>query len=558
MDTPLDNPRWERYCQARACGKTQRKAMLDAYPSRVKWKPESVDKAAQRLESNAQVKPRIESLKRMSAADAVMTRAKVLDGMGAVFAKASGKVGSWNGPDLPPVASGAVAKVGSALLDSLPDDVTDHDVIPPVDFGVLLIAPFLPMHRSISEDTGGDWWLPGGRGSGKSTIASLEIVDGMMHHQERSALVAMKNGVDIRDSVWEQMSWAISRLGYEDEFDELPSRRRMVRRSTGQAIVFRGCDKPDKTKSIKAPDGTYFAYQWFEEVDLFNGMREVRTVTQSATRGAASDAPFFRFETFNPPRSLDGWANRETSARESAGLPVYRSTFLDLPREWVPDQMRADAELLRTEDEQAYRHEWLGEAVGIGGEVFDRVEFRTISDDEISAVERPMAGQDFGWWPDPWAMTLSGWDSDSRTLLTYREDGGNKLTPPQSAERAKAMLTWADHDGEEPYLHNIPVSSDDAAPEQIAAQRTAGLNARAAEKGNMRLASYRWLASIRWVIDPARCPKLAEEARSKMHVQNRDGTWQEDIEDGDDHLIDATRYAVMPIVRRTRQAYHAT
>ena len=71
----------------------------------------------------------------------------------------------------------------------------------------------------------------------------------------------------------------------------------------------------------------------------------------------------------------------------------------------------------------------------------------------------------------------------------------------------------------------------------------------------MRRASYRWLASINWVIDPVRCPRLAEEVRNKLHVRTRDGEWLEDIEDGDDHYIDATRYAVMPVVHRWRTAY---
>ena len=103
--------------------------------------------------------------------------------------------------------------------------------------------------------------------------------------------------------------------------------------------------------------------------------------------------------------------------------------------------------------------------------------------------------------------------------------------------------------------HRIRVMSDDAAPEQIAAQRDAGLDARAAGKGNMRTASYRWLAGVRWVIDPQRCPRLAEEVRHKLHCRSPQGEWLEEVEDGDDHYIDATRYAVMGIVRRARTAY---
>ena len=549
---PLDNARWERYAQERASGKTQRQAMLAAYPARRSWKPETVDSRACCLEKKPQVKARVEFLQAESAKRATVTRAQVIDGMARVFGKALKEAEDTG---LAPVSVKAVSAIGSKLVDVLPEVADEAPEVPPSDFGLLIAPPFLRMHREVANGTQHEFLLPGGRNSGKSSSVSLEIVDGLMHCPESSAFVAMKNGVDIKDSVWEQVVWAIERLGYSDAFDERPSLRRIVRRSTGQAIVFRGIDKANKSKGIKAPAGTYFKWQWFEEADQFRGMPEIRTVEQSVTRSAPDGAEFFRFLTYNPPRSRDSWINRERARREAEGMPVYPSTYLDVPEEWIAEQTRQDAEELRRTDEQAYRHEYLGKPVGIGGEVFDRVEFREVTDDEIRAFERPMPGQDFGWFPDPWAMTLSEWQPGTRTLITYAEDGANKLTPDRQAERVRRMLTWPDSDGEKPTFHALPVMSDDASPDIIAAQRGFGINARAAGKGNLRLASYRWLASVRWVIDPRRCPRLAEEARNKKHCMTRDGEWLEDIEDGDDHWIDATRYAVMPLVRRFRSAY---
>ena len=547
-------PKQELYVQARARGLSQRAAYREAYPRSVNWKDSTVDSKACVLEADGKILARLRTLQNKSAEKAVITRSKLLSRLDGLADAAWEQVERCqaSGAPIDRDASATLVKATSTLLPYALVDDGPADTVPPSDFGLLIAPPFLALHRAVHGSEGVDAWLPGGRSSGKSSAVSLEIVDGVMHHKDRSALVLMKNGVDIKDSAWEQIVWAIGSLGCSDDFDLVPSRRRIVRRSTGQAIVFRGCDKPDKTKSIKAPEGTYFAFLWFEEVDLFHGAAEVRTVTQSATRGP-DGSPFFRFHTFNPPRSRDSWANRETRRREDAGMLVIRSTYLDMPHEWIPEQVREDASQLEADDPVAYKHEWLGEETGIGGEVFDRVVFREVTDDEIAAFERPMCGQDFGWWPDPWAATLSEWQPGARTLVSWREDGGNKLTPPKSAERLKALLTW-DEDGEQ-VEHRVTVSSDDAAPEQIAAQRAEGIDARAAGKGNMRLASYRWLASINWVIDPVRCPRLAEEVRNKLHVRTRDGEWLEDIEDGDDHYIDATRYAVMPVVHRWRTAY---
>lgn len=422
------------------------------------------------------------------------------------------------------------------------------------DFVRCVGPAFWPVHFHLTREDQHEFWMPGGRGSGKSSAVSQEIVAGMMEHPDRSAYVFMAVGEGMEGGPFEQVRWAIDRLGVSAVWESRKAPMAWRRTDTGQVIRFRGLDKAAKTKSTKAPAGTYYAYQWFEECDQLAGPQDVRTVLQSLTRDVGGGAYFARFYTFNPPRVAESWANRVCELREAAGKPVYRSTFLQLPPDWVSDQMREDAEELEQADPDAYRHEYLGESVGIGGLVFDRAEFRRITDEEIEAFDNPHAGEDFGWWPDPWAMTVSEWRPAQRTLITWREDGGNKLTPDESARRAARLLTWADVQGKRPAYHRLPVWADDADPQQIAQQRDAGLDAHPAGKGNLRMASYRWLSSVRWVIDPERCPRLAEEVRRKQYERLADGRFAERIPDGGDHWIDATRYAVMRLVSR-RGAY---
>lgn len=422
------------------------------------------------------------------------------------------------------------------------------------DFVRYVGPAFWPVHYHLCREDEHEFWMPGGRGSGKSSAVSQEIVTGMMEHPDRSAYVFMAVGEGMEGGPFEQVRWAIDRLGVSAVWESRKAPMTWRRTDTGQVIRFRGLDKASKTKATKAPRGTYYAYQWFEECDQLSGPQAIRTVLQSLTRDVGGGAYFARFYTFNPPRVAESWANRVCDLRESQGKPVYRSTFLQLPPDWVSDQMREDAEELRESDPPAYRYEYLGESVGIGGLVFDRVEFRRVTDEEIRAFDNPQAGEDFGWWPDPWAMTVSEWQPGKRTLVTWREDGGNKLTPEASAARARALLTWPDQEGARPTYHRLPVWADDADTQQIAQQRDAGLDAHPSKKGGRRMASYRWLSSIRWVIDPECCPRLAAEVRRKQYEQLPDGRFVERIPDGDDHWIDATRYAVMRIVT-SRTAY---
>ena len=59
-------------------------------------------------------------------------------------------------------------------------------------------------------------------------------------------------------------------------------------------------------------------------------------------------------------------------------------------------QFLAEAEHLKATDERAYRHEYLGEAVGTGGNVFENLELREITDKEIASFDKIYQGVDWG------------------------------------------------------------------------------------------------------------------------------------------------------------------
>lgn len=552
-DEPLANPRHETYCRERVAGKTQRQAMLAAWPDRSRWKPETVDNKACKLEATDEVKARIAHLKRAAAERATTTRAEVLAGMSETFQAGIERVrGAEDGKPLDYTAVNAVTQLGKTLLDALPEDAEDEAERPFCrDFALLIGRDFFRPHMLIARGGQMEFWAKGGRGSLKSSWASIELVNHIETHPGEHAAALMKRKNSLRDAVYAQVVWAIHALGLDDEYEMPVSTLRIRKRSTGQLILFSGCDDPHKSKGLKPPFG-HIGFAWFEECDQFRGMAEIRTVMQSIARGGDRTV---RVYTYNPPRTRDNWANREADRRRDAGEEVFESCYTDAPREWLGEQFIADAEALRETDEQAYRHEYLGEPVGYGGQVFDRVEFREVTDAEIASFERIHAGQDWGWFPDPWALTLSEWQPGEHRVVTFYEDGGCKLQPPETAERVKRALTWPDREGAEPSYHRLRVLSDDASPDRIQAQRDEGVDARAAGKGGLRDMSYRFLQSVTWVIDPARCPNLAREVRAaEFEMDPATGEYSGDYPDGNDHWIDATRYALMDVVTK-RGAY---
>ncbi len=409
--------------------------------------------------------------------------------------------------------------------------------------------PFHSWIRRILAAESPHWWFRGGRGSTKSTFVSLVIIL-LIHLNPGLNVVVLRKVADtLRGSVFSQMMWAISCLGLDSRFHSTTSPMEIVYKPTGQRIIFKGVDRPEKVKSLKVAKG-YIGVVWFEEIDQFAGMREVRNLLQSLLRGGAKAWVLY---SFNPPRSRDNWVNKELM-RPAKTLPdgrperiIIDSCYLDVPEDWLGEHFVSEAEMLRDLDETAYKHEYLGEVVGTGGNVFENVELREVTDEEIASFDRTYNGVDWGYFPDPWALTRSAYLTSQRTLITFDEDGGQKLSNEQSAERVKRHLS--DKDGN---VRRERVTCDSAEPKSIDNYRALGIDARGAVKGPGSVEHLtKWLATrAKWVIDPKRCPKLAAEAMAYEHEMNRDGEYMTGYPDHDNHWIDATRYAVEAIAAR--------
>lgn len=544
----------ELYCQARMRGLTQRAAYREAYPRSRAWKDKSVDEAAAKLEANPKVSPRLAELRERAAAEAVGGRAEIISAGFMALRKASDEVRAAKSLESVPTAARTLTQTARALADWVPE-VPEERPERVFDFASLIGRDFVDMHRWVAEHRYDEYLLPGGRGSLKTSTVLLEVVAGVASVPGRNAVLMRSLTNQLRDSVYAEARRAARRLGVVDEFDWTVSPMRAVHKGNGNALYFFGADNQNPQDSrLKgfAPEGGYVAYLVLEEASQFPGYGYVRQVKQTVLRG--SDEPTWTFLTWNPPRSTRAWSN-VLVGEPRPGRAVVRSSYLDAPPEWLGRAFLDEADALKEADPAAYDHEYMGVPTGTGLEVFDRLVFREVTDAEIAAFDNLRCGQDFGWWPDPWAATLSEWQPGKMTLVTFREAWGNKLTPAQQAGRIREMLTWPDSPGAEPSYHHLQVRSDDAEPSAIAQQRDAGVNARAAGKGNMREASYRFLQAVTWVIDPVRCPTLAKEARELEHeVERSTGEVLESIPDGNDHRIDATRYAVMAEAR-SRYAY---
>lgn len=153
-----------------------------------------------------------------------------------------------------------------------------------------------------------------------------------------------------------------------------------------------------------------------------------------------------------------------------------------------------------------------------------------------------------------------GWVPRERRLFLFQELSANRKMPAETGVMAAEALTYADEPGGGPCQHVELIWADDTpdGKQSMAVwRRELGLRVRPARKRNMRRLSYEWLAGLRGiVIDPVRRPLAYEEFRLKEFERDRDGTWVDEIPDGNDHSIDAVRYAVMDdVLRGGRRGY---
>lgn len=351
----------------------------------------------------------------------------------------------------------------------------------------------------------------------------------MRDGSDTNALIYRRYGVNLRDSVYEQLLWGIDKLGVSSLWQPTLSPLKLIYKPTGQQILFRGADSPTKSKSIKVSKG-YIKYLWFEELDEFEGPEKIRSIQQSVLRGGPK---FCVFYSFNPPRSQKSWVNDPTSLT-MPGMLEHHSTYLTVSREWLGDEFILEAEHLKEVKPEAYEHEYMGVATGTGGEVFTNVKVRTITDDEIKTFQYHRFGIDWGYANDPFVWVALAYDRKHKRIYIYDEIYGAGMKNRVVAE----MI--GKHGGRT--KDNRADCEDSRANAEM---KDYGIRIRGCKKrpGSIDY-GIKWLQDMEEiVIDKTRAPNAAREFISYELDRDVRGELKDEFPDHDNHTIDAVRYA---------------
>ena len=417
-----------------------------------------------------------------------------------------------------------------------------------IDSNTIFAMTYNKAFRAIMKHSKERYTFTGGRASCKSSFISLVIVILIVMFPSYNALILRKTAKTLRRSVFEQIVWAINKLGFTARFKIPKSQTAALPityiRKNGQTqyIIFAGSDNPEKLKSVKVSSG-YFAILWVEERTELTPA-ELQNIKISVLRGGKT---FYIFESYNPPSAARHWCNREAATYDPNRMVIH-TTYKDIPREWLGDAILHDIEQTKQNNLRAYENIYLGIVTGTGQNVFENVELREITDEEIQTFDYLYSGIDWGYYPDPFAFSTSAFNASKQTLYIFDELYMNKQGNYEAFQKLSEHM--------ETHGMNMArdrITADSAEPKSIADFRTWGGNVRGAIKGiGSREASFKWLQGLKKiVIDPARCPHIADEfTLFEYEIDKRTGEIMSGYPQGQpDHGIDTVRYSLETIWR---------
>lgn len=377
------------------------------------------------------------------------------------------------------------------------------------------------------------FWLKGGRSSAKSSFISLAIVLLLILDPDANAICFRKVGDTIRNSVYEQIKWAIEMLGLGDYFRYLVAPLEIVYIPTGQKIMFRGVDDPQKIKSLKLAKG-YFKLAWFEELAEFAGMEEVNNVLLSVMRGGGNK-PFCYFYSYNPPAQVSNWVNAEAN-RPKADRLVLSTSYLDIPKEWLGEAFLREAEYQKKSNELLYRHIYLGEATGTGGAIFPNASALKMSDEQISQFDNLRHGIDWGFVNDPFVFVRLHYDRKHRDIYLFDEIYGVGMSNRVAIEKVSQLA--------DPYTL---IYADSAEPKSIKEFKDSALYVKPADKGPGSVEfGIKFLQGLSHIyIDPDRCPNAWREFSLYELEKDRYGEWKNEPPDKNNHCLAAGTFITL-------------
>lgn len=371
--------------------------------------------------------------------------------------------------------------------------------------------------------------LEGGRGGAKSWgVAKTLLVKAAA--KELRILCTRELQVSIKDSVHKLLSDQIAAdpwlsIVYDVQKTSI---RNII---TGSEFIFAGVK--NNVKSIKSMEGIDIC--WVEEAE--NVSDYSWQVIIPTIRKPGSEI----WVTFNPDQETDPTSRRFLGKSLPPGCIVQKIGWADNP--WFPEELRVEKDYLYQVDPEAADHVWGGGFRKNSAAQIFRGRYRIESFTPEPDWDGPYFGADFGFSTDP--STLVKLYTHNNTLYVSEEAYGHGV----DIDDLPAL-----YDGVSG-AKKRPIRADSARPETISyLQRHGYPQVTKAEKwaGSVE-DGIEFIKSFAMVVIHTRCKHTQDEAR--LYSYKVDRLTKEptvDVDDKHNHIWDAIRYALEPLLKRAR------
>lgn len=369
----------------------------------------------------------------------------------------------------------------------------------------------------------------GSRGSKKSKTAALNMIYRIIKYPLSNGLCVRRYSNTLRDSVFSDLKWAIHKLHLDDYFECTVSPMQIVRRTTGQKILFRGLDDGLKITSISVDYGV-LCFIWIEEAFEVTNEDDFNKVDMSV-RGEVLEGYFKQITlTFNP-WSATSWLKARFF--DVVDDDIFTKTTTWECNEWLDASDRNLFLKMKVNNPRRYRIEGDGEWGIAEGLIYEKVRFENFDIDKIRAINGIKAafGLDFGF-TDPNAFVCMLIDNTAMKIYVFDEWYKTGVTNKIIAQAIKDK----GYGGQR-------IICDCAEPKSIAELQEEDINAEASRKGKDSVNhGIQLIQNYEIVVHDVNCPEFRSEILNYCWLKDKNGKPTDKPDHDFSHGMDAMRY----------------